>query len=91
MNITNAAKELLIEAMEQNEASNIRFYHTGTACCGPQVGLSLDEAEDNDQLQEVNGITVAIEDGVEEMITNATLDRQGESLTITGLPETDCC
>ncbi|WP_059106105.1 iron-sulfur cluster biosynthesis family protein [Shouchella shacheensis] len=90
MMITEAAKEVLQQSMEQENAEGIRFYSAGQGCCGPQFGVSLDAAEAGDEIKEVNGIKVAIDGSVREMAENVSLDFQNGNLILKGLPESNC-
>lgn len=42
MVITEKAKTFITKVMEENEADTLRFTFEGAGCCGPQLGLSLD-------------------------------------------------
>ncbi|KMK76297.1 adhesin [Alkalihalobacillus pseudalcaliphilus] len=90
MNISDAAREVLLQSMEKENAKGIRFYFAGQGCCGPQLGVSLDEPELNDEINEVNGIQVAIDERVKDMALKAALDFQNGGLVLTGLPENNC-
>lgn len=87
MLITDTAKEMLINAMEENDAKGIRFYFVGQGCCGPQLGLSLDAPEENDVIKEVNGVQVAVDQRVLNMAEEVTIDLQDGSLALIGLPD----
>lgn len=87
MIITDTAKEMLTNAMEENNSKGIRFYFVGQGCCGPQLGLSLDAPEEQDVVKEVNGVQVAIDQRVLSMTEEVTLDIQDGSLAIVGLSE----
>ncbi|WP_183040873.1 hypothetical protein [Salipaludibacillus neizhouensis] len=58
------------------------------------MGLALDEATENDVVEEINGIKVAIDKSIHSQTENMTLEYQetdeGAGLTITG-NESDCC
>ena len=87
MIITDTAKEMLTNAIKENNAKGIRFYFQGQGCCGPQLGLSLDAPEEHDVVKEVNGIQVAIDQRVLSMTEEVTIDLQEGSLAVVGLPE----
>ncbi|AOM83910.1 hypothetical protein [Salisediminibacterium beveridgei] len=74
MQITNEAKMFITEQIESNEAKNIKIFLAGMGCCSPQIGLSLDEPSANDEIVEVNGIQVAIEQQVSSYVTDLTFD-----------------
>ncbi|WP_019412979.1 iron-sulfur cluster biosynthesis family protein [Paenisporosarcina sp. TG20] len=87
MIITDTAKEMLTNAMTEKNAQGIRFHFVGQGCCGPQLGLSLDEPQEKDVIKEVNGVQVAIDQRVLNMAEEVTIDMQNGSLTLVGVPE----
>lgn len=93
MNITDKAKEFIENAMKENDVSTLRFTFEGAGCCGPSYGVTLAPAEENDIKETVNGIEVAIDPQVVNMVNNLTLDyiedQQGAGLVISG--GSDCC
>ncbi|ANU11004.1 putative iron binding protein from the HesB_IscA_SufA family [Planococcus antarcticus DSM 14505] len=90
MNITQPAKEMLLESMKENKAQGIRFYFAGQGCCGPQFGLSMDAPEKSDVIKEVNGIQVALDERVSTMVDEVSLDFKNGGLVLEGLPESNC-
>ncbi|MBT2255948.1 adhesin [Priestia megaterium] len=94
MNITDGAKKMLKDVFAEQGAKSIRFYSEGAGCCGPQVGLSLDEPTENDTVQEINGIQVAIENTVLSTTQGLTLDvqegPQGAGFVLVGM-DNSCC
>lgn len=90
MNITQPAKEMLLESMKENTAEGIRFYFAGQGCCGPQFGLSMDAPEQGDVIKEVNGIRVALDERVSKMVDEVLLDFKNGGLVLEGLPESNC-
>ena len=59
------------------------------------LGVSLQEAEENDLLEEVNGLNIAIQPEMKEQLNDVTLeleDQNGEmGLVLNGYNETSCC
>lgn len=90
MNITQSAKDVLLDSMKENAAEGIRFYFAGQGCCGPQFGVSMDAPEQEDVVKEVNGIRVALDQRVSGMVEEVSLDFQDGGLVMTGLPESNC-
>ena len=90
MNITQPAKEMLLESMKENTAEGIRFYFAGQGCCGPQFGLSMDAPEQGDVIKEVNGIRVALDERVSKIVDEVLLDFKNGGLVLEGLPESNC-
>ncbi|MDG5472774.1 adhesin [Jeotgalibacillus sp. ET6] len=95
MIITDTAREAFQQLFQQHEAENVRVYFAGQGCGAPQLGLALDAPEENDIIQNVNSISVAIDPQVLILAENITLDVQdtpeGRGIVMTGLPESDCC
>ncbi|UZJ80560.1 adhesin [Fictibacillus sp. KU28468] len=81
----------IVTLLKEQGAKNIRFYFAGSGCCGPQVGLSIDEPAENDMVQEINEISVAIDANVKEMTDSLTLDHQEGGFVLVGMPESNCC
>lgn len=90
MNITQPAKDMLLESIKENAAQGIRFYFAGQGCCGPQFGLSMDAPEQGDVIKEINGIQVALDERVSTMVEEVSLDFKDGGLVLEGLPESNC-
>ncbi|MGD6819156.1 adhesin [Metabacillus sp. 84] len=90
MEITNEAKQQLILAMEENQANCVRIYFMGQGCCGPQIGLGLDEPNQDDQVYQINGIQIAIDQLAADAAKDITLDFQENGFMLIGLPENNC-
>ena len=90
MIITEPAKEALLESMKENAAEGIRFYFAGQGCCGPQLGVSLDAPEQDDEIKEVNGVRVALDNRVLDMVEGISIDFQDGGLVLVGMPESNC-
>ncbi|ELK48479.1 UNVERIFIED_CONTAM: adhesin [Halobacillus marinus] len=93
MKITEKAKLQLETIFEKNEGEGIRFYSMGAGCCGPQLGLSLDAPKEDDNIQEVNGIRVAIDKEIKNDLDGLTLDNDetsnGPQFVLLGMKS--CC
>ncbi|MBJ8084733.1 adhesin [Bacillus cereus group sp. N14] len=93
MNITDKAKAFIETAMKENGVSTLRFTFDGAGCCGPSYGINLGEAQENDVKETVNGIQVAMDPKVVELVNTLTLDyvedQQGAGLVISG--GSNCC
>jgi len=93
MNISDSAKQQLETIFKEKGVNSIRFYSNGAGCCGPQIGLSLDEPKDTDDVQEINGVRVAFDRDVKESVETVTLDNNetpnGPSFVLLGMDQ--CC
>jgi len=76
LQITAQAKQQLEDMLKQHHASGIRVAFAGMGCCSQKIGLSLDEPQDDDVIDVVNGIRVAIENRVVPQTVQVTLDYQ---------------
>lgn len=89
VNITDGAKQKLNVIFQEKGAKGIRFYATGSGCCGPQVGLSLDDPRNTDIIQNVNGIKVAIDQEIKDSVGELTLDNdetsEGDRFVLLGM------
>ncbi|MCF2649703.1 adhesin [Niallia circulans] len=91
MKITDAAKQLLENVLSENGAEGIRLYSVA-GCCGPQFALSLDTAQENDQIETINGVKVAIDSQItatEELTLDKEENQNGEGLVLLGA--SSCC
>lgn len=93
MNISDGAKQQLEKIFKEKGVNGIRFYSNGAGCCGPQIGLSLDEPKDTDDVQEINGVRVAFDRDVKESVETVTLDNDetpnGSRFVLLGMDQ--CC
>ncbi len=59
--VTKEASQKVKEFFQgRKELSPIRIV-AGSGCCGPSLGMALDEAKEDDEVFEVNGITYVID------------------------------
>ncbi|QSB47729.1 adhesin [Parageobacillus toebii] len=79
--------------MEENGVDTLRFTFEGAGCCGPQLGLSLDNPQTTDRLEIINGIRVAMDEQVASIVEGVTLDaeetKEGVQFVLLGLNQ--CC
>lgn len=93
MKITDQAKTFIEEVLQENNAKGIKVIFAGMGWGGPKLGLSLDEATDQDVVETINGVQVAFEKSIIEQTEGLTLDfqetPQGSGLVMVGT--NDCC
>ncbi|GLO65026.1 MULTISPECIES: adhesin [Bacillaceae] len=91
MNVTDGAKQKLEVIFQEKGLKGIRFYSNGAGCCGPQVGLSLDEPKDTDIVQEINGVRVALDHDIKDSVAELTLDNdetpEGSRFVLLGMDQ----
>ena len=59
------------------------------------LGVSLQEAEENDLLEEVNGVNIAIQPEMKEQLKDVTLEVEEDNgemgLVLNGYNQSSCC
>ncbi|CAH0143525.1 adhesin [Peribacillus sp. Bi134] len=91
MKITDGAKQLLENFLNENGAEGIRLSSVA-GCCGPQMTLSLDAPQKTDIIQTINGIRVAIDSQItstEEFTLDKEENQEGAGLVLLG--GSNCC
>lgn len=78
MNITDTAKAYIEMVMKENNVDTLRFFVEGEGCCGPSWSLALESAQGTDIVENINGITIAMEPALVETLKTIQLDIQGE-------------
>ena len=73
MKITDQAKEYIQQAMQENHISTLRFYGI-PGCCGVNLDVSLQEPEENDVIESINGVKIAIHPDVKEQLEGVILE-----------------
>ncbi|WP_050614140.1 iron-sulfur cluster biosynthesis family protein [Bacillus testis] len=94
MNITDQAKGYIQQAMKDSDVSTLRFYGIA-GCCGVNLGVALQEAEEKDSVEEINGIKVAIHPDVKDQLNGVTVDVEEENgemgIVLNGYDANSCC
>ncbi|MEK4010212.1 adhesin [Peribacillus sp. FSL M8-0224] len=91
MKITDGAKELLENFLNEKGAGGIRLTSVA-GCCGPQFTISLDEPQESDNIKTINGIKVAIDSqitGTDELTLDKEENQEGAGLVLLGA--SNCC
>ncbi|PYZ98926.1 adhesin [Alteribacter lacisalsi] len=93
MTITDEARAFLEEMLEETQVDAVRFFFAGMGCGSPQLGVRLEDAQDRDEVMEINGIRVAVDPVIQEQTESISLDveiREGQrSIVMHGLDS--CC
>lgn len=86
LKITDGARDLLKQALQEQNASGLRVYFAGFGWGGPQIGLALDEPEADDKVVTENEIQVAYENSIEPYAEDLVLeyDEEREGLVLVG-------
>ncbi len=91
MKITDGAKELLENFLNEKGAGGIRLTSVA-GCCGPQFTISLDEPIESDTVSTINGIKVAIDSqmtGTDDITLDKEESPEGVGLVLLGA--SNCC
>lgn len=88
LEVTEKATEKVKEFFKSRDTvSPLRIFVAGVACSGPQLGMALDEANDNDEKIETDGFTYVVERQLLEDAKPIKVDfittDQGEGFIIT--------
>jgi Fe-S cluster assembly iron-binding protein IscA len=65
--INDAIKSKIKEILDKNPGKYLRLTVEGDGCAGPYYKLSLDEADPNDKIIQVNGIDILVSDLVQRL------------------------
>lgn len=91
MKITDGAKQLLENFLQEKGAEGIRL-STVAGCCGPQFTITLDPPIESDKIETINGIKVAFDSqvtGTEELTLDIEENQNGAGLVLIGA--SSCC
>ncbi|WP_433743696.1 adhesin [Paenibacillus amylolyticus] len=93
MMITDGAKTYIEAMMKEAGVHTLRFAMVGGGCCGPSFQLGLADPAENDVVQEINSIRVAVDPEIVAAVESITLDVEqsadGPGLVISG--GSSCC
>ncbi|HEX6819493.1 MAG TPA: iron-sulfur cluster insertion protein ErpA [Ktedonobacterales bacterium] len=76
VNVTPTAAEKVRELLDQegNDALGLRIFVAGGGCSGLQYGMTLDEAQDGDEVFETSGVRVLIDEMSAQYIAGSEID-----------------
>lgn len=94
MKISSEGKAYLNEVLEGSEIKTIRFYGI-PGCCGISLGVDIESAEEDDIIQTIEGIQIAIDPIVEPQLKDITIHAEEEGgqigLVLQGYSQNSCC
>lgn len=80
--------------MQDNNVYTLRFFGV-PGCCGVSIEVSLEEAIENDILEQVSGLNIAIQADVKEQLDNVILNVEEENgemvIVLNGYNNDTCC
>ncbi len=76
VNVTPTAVEKVRELLDQegNDTLGLRIFVAGGGCSGLQYGMTLDEAQDGDEVFETSGVRVLIDEMSAQYISGSEID-----------------
>ncbi|MGG0655408.1 Fe-S cluster assembly protein HesB [Rummeliibacillus pycnus] len=93
MDISTEGKNYLKQVIENLEVKTLRFYGI-PGCCNVNLGVGLDEAQLNDEVITIDGITVAIDPIISSQLEGVTIHAEEENgemgLLLVGYTPTSC-
>ncbi|MCP3029281.1 hypothetical protein [Halobacillus sp. A5] len=94
MKITNEARDLINQILEDAGEGVLRLYFAGYGCGEPEIDLTIGHPEADDELERINSVPVAVDRRILHLTENLTLDgkqtMEGPKFKMLGLPEKDC-
>lgn len=88
MQITDAAKKIINDALEKEQCNGIRL-HTTSSCCGKSLNFELVEIGIDEKAESINGLSVLMVDDTRMCTGTVTVDADGEKLTL--INSESCC
>ncbi|HLY31568.1 MAG TPA: iron-sulfur cluster insertion protein ErpA [Ktedonobacterales bacterium] len=76
VSLSEAAAEKVRELLEQEGSAELglRVFVAGGGCSGLQYGMTLDEAQEGDEVAEINGVRVLIDEMSAQYIMGSEID-----------------
>lgn len=93
MKISSEGKNYLNQVLEDAEVKTLRFFGV-QGCCGMNLSVALDAAQETDSVQTIEGINIAIDSSIESQLTDVTIHAEEENgeigLVLIGYTPTSC-
>lgn len=93
MKISVEGKNYLDQVLAEAEVKTLRFFGV-QGCCGMNLSVALDPAQEKDMVQTIEGIDVAIEPSIAPQLTDVTIHAEEENgeigLVLLGYTPTSC-
>lgn len=88
MQITDAAKKIISEALAAEQCDSLRL-HTTRSCCGKSLNFELVKIGADEKADMINGLSVLMDDDTRQWTGTVTIDAEGEKLTLND--SASCC
>lgn len=93
MKISSEGKNYLNQVLEDADVKTLRFFGV-QGCCGMNLSVALDAAQETDTVQTIEGINIAIDSSIESQLTDVTIHAEEENgeigLVLIGYTPTSC-
>ncbi|MEK4229690.1 Fe-S cluster assembly protein HesB [Solibacillus sp. FSL H8-0538] len=93
MKISPEGKTYLTQVLAESEVKSLRFFGI-QGCCGMNLSVALDPAQETDKVKIIEGIAVAVDPTIEAQLTDVTIHAEEENgnigLVLLGYAPTSC-
>lgn len=93
MKISPEGKQYLEDVLQDSEVKTLRFYGIA-GCCGVNLGVALEAANEADEIRTIEGIEIAVHPDIAPQLTDVTIHAEEENgdigLVLIGYAPT-CC
>ena len=93
MKMSPEGKQFIEQVLAQAEGATLRFYGVA-GCCGMNLGAEIAQAKEEDTLQTVKGIEIAVDPQIVEQLTGVTIHAEEENgelgLVLLGYEQKSC-
>ena len=93
MKMSPEGKQFIEQVLAQAEGATLRFYGVA-GCCGMNLGAEIAQAKEEDTLQTVEGIEIAVDPQIAEQLTDVTIHAEEENgelgLVLLGYEQKSC-
>ncbi|AWE07509.1 Fe-S cluster assembly protein HesB [Lysinibacillus sp. 2017] len=93
MKMSPEGKQFVEQVIEQVEGATLRFYGVA-GCCGMNLGAEIAQAKEEDSVQTIEGIEIAVDPQIAEQLTDVTIHAEEENgqlgLVLLGYEQSSC-
>ena len=93
MKMSPECKQFIEQVLAQAEGATLRFYGVA-GCCGMNLGAEIAKSKEEDVIQRVEGIEIAVDPQIVEQLTDVTIHAEEENgelgLVLLGYEQKSC-
>ncbi len=93
MKMSPEGKQFVEQVLAQSEGATLRFYGVA-GCCGMNLGAEIAQAKEDDTVQTIEGIEIAVDPQIAEQLIDVTIHAEEENdqlgLVLLGYAPTSC-